>query len=666
MSLLAVLSAIIVFLFPGPQACAAERPPNIIFILADDLGYGDLGVTYQNSRDPSKARFSTPHLDQVAAQGMLLRQHYTSSPVCAPARASLLLGQHQGDCPIRDNQFDKALPNNHTLATVLKAAGYHTVAIGKWGLQGGQAEKPSYPGHPLRHGFDEFFGFLEHVSGHVYYHDAAHPLRENYNDVTGDYLNIYSTDLFTARAKKFIAEHEAATPDKPFIMYLAYTAIHNALQVPGGPYPAGGGKTGGLQWPLAPTPQTKDTWIVPAYANATFTAADGTIKPWTDPMKRYATMARRLDDGVGDILQLLRDLGIDSSTLVVFTSDNGPANENGSDPRLFDSWGPFDGFKRDCWEGGVREPTLVRWPGHVPAGKVSDQLSGFWDWMPTLADAAGLTAPAQSDGVSLMPTLLGEGTQRTRGYAYVEYFFKGAQPASADVFRRKGVTGRGQQQILRMGDFVGIRTQIKSAADPLRLYNVMTDPHEDHDLAADPAYADILKRVRDELCSVHRPDASAPRPYDDEPLPAVSAKVTPGVVDAEAYEGRWPWVPDFDALTPARKSRVPGLDLTARTRDENIGIKFSGYLQIPAAGEYTFYLSSDSGAQFWVNDAHVIDDDFNHNGSEVPAKVVLAAGLHPFHLFYRHAAGAMRLELKYAGPGIEKQAVPVGAFAGPE
>jgi arylsulfatase A-like enzyme len=661
-ALIAVLSVVTAFFLPASGARAAERPPNIIFILADDLGYGDLGVTFQNSRDGSKPRFTTPKLDEMAAQGLILRQHYTSSPVCAPARASLLLGQHQGTCPIRDNQFDKALPTNHTLATVLKAAGYHTVAIGKWGLQGA---KPDYPGHPLRHGFDEFFGFLEHVSGHVYYHDAGKPLRENYNDVTAGYLDIYSTDLFTARAKKFITEHEAAKPDQPFFMYLAYTAIHNALQVPGGPYPAGAGRTGGLQWPPAPTPKTKDTWIVPEYAAATYTAADGAIKPWTDPMKRYATMARRLDDGVGDILQLLRDLGLDSNTLVVFTSDNGPANEAGSDPRLFDSWGPFDGFKRDCWEGGVREPTLVRWPGHVPAGKVSDQVSGFWDWMPTLAQAAGLTGPAQSDGVSLMPTLLGAGAQRSRGYAYVEYFFKGAQPASADVFRRKGVTGRGQQQVLRMGDFVGIRTQIKSADDPLRLYNVMTDPHEDHDLAADPAYAEILKRVRDELCSVHRPDADAPRPYDDEPLPALLARATTGTVDADAYEGSWPWVPDFDALTPARTSRSAGLDLAARTRDENIGIKFSGYIQAPAAGEYTFCITSDSGAQFWVNDAHVIDDDFNHDGSEVSAKVILAPGLHPFHLFYRHAAGAMRLELKYAGPGIEKQAVPASAFARP-
>ena len=217
-----------------------------------------------------------------------------------------------------------------------------------------------------------------------------------------------------------------------------------------------------------------------------------------------------------------------------------------------------------------------------------------------------------------------------------------------------------------MGDFVGIRTQIKSAADPLRLYNVMTDPHEDHDLAADPAFADTLKRVRDEMSSVHRPDPDAPRPYDNEPLPAVSARVTAGKVQAEAFEGKWPWVPDFDALTAARTTLTAGLDLSARTRDENFGIKFSGCIQVPATGEYTFYLSSDSGAQFWINDAHVIGDDFNRSGAEISSRVTLAAGLHPFHLFYRHGAGPMQLELLYAGPGLDKQAIPISSFAAPQ
>lgn len=639
---------------PGsrPRDNAAAGKPNIIFILADDLGYGDVGVFFQNSRPASKPKFTTPHLDQMAMQGMMLTNHYTSAPVCAPARASLLLGQHQGHCPIRDNQFDKALPHNHTLATVLKQAGYRTACIGKWGLQGLAAD--NYPGHPLRHGFDAFFGFLAHVSGHTYYHDASKPLHEGYTDVTEQYRDIYSTDLFTGRAKTFITDHQADHPTQPFFLYLAYTAIHNPLQVPGGPYPAGAGQRGGVHRPLTPTPETRDTWIHPDYRD----------QPWTEPMKRYATMARRLDDGVGDILQLLSDLGIAKNTLVVFSSDNGPANENGSDPRNFDSWGPFDGFKRDCWEGGLREPTIAWWPGHVPGNKVCPVLSGQWDWLPTFAELAGLVPPAQSDGISLVPSLTGAGQQRGHGYIYTEYFFKGRNPASEDVFRRKGVTGRGQQQMLRIGDTVAIRTQITQPSDPLRLYNVRTDPHEDHNLAADPANSAPLAILQGLLLTVRRPEPSAPRPYDAELLPAVTlSDATRGALDYAVYEGQWPWVPDFDALVPLRNDRATGLDLSVRSRNNHVGIKFSGYLTVPADGPYTFYLTSDAGAQLWLHDAHILDDDFNHDGREVSAAILLKAGPHPFRLFYRHATGPAQLDLHYAGPDIARQPVPLAAFS---
>ena len=493
----------------------------------------------------------------------------------------MLLGQHQGDCPIRDNQFDKALPNNHTLASVLRQAGYHTACIGKWGLQGKLADH--YPGHPLRHGFQEFFGFLEHNSGHTYYHDAKKPLRDGWDDVTAQYQDIYSTDLFTA-GQKFIADHAAAHAGQPFFLYLAYTAIHVPLHIPGNPYPAGGGKNGGVQWPLAPTAATRDTWIHPDYRDT----------GWPEPMMRYATMARRLDDGVGDLLQLLRNLGLDRNTLVILSSDNGPENALSADPRNFDSWGPFDGFKRDCWEGGVREPTIAWWPGRVPAGTVSDVVSGFWDWMPTLANVAGLVPPAQADGVSLLPTLTGVGRQRSRGYVYGEYFVNSKTPACDDVFARKGVTGRGQQQMLRVGNLVAIRTQITSHHDPLRLYNVRTDPHEDHNLAAASNPAE-LARLKDMMLTVRRPEPSAPRPYDDELLPAVAVRgATSGVLDCAAFEGRWPWVPDFDALTTVRASRVSGLDLAARTRDDDIGLH-STVTSAPADGQYTFYVTSDAG-----------------------------------------------------------------------
>lgn len=636
-------------LFGLPVSALAAAKPNILLILADDMGYGDVGVFFQNGRRPNQPQFATPQLDRMAAEGRLLTQHYTGAPVCASARGSLLMGQHQGNCAIRDNQFDKAMPDNHTLATVLKAAGYHTMAIGKWGLQGKEEDK--WPGHPLRHGFDEFFGYLEHKSGHTYYHDDTHPLRDGWATVTEKYQDIYSTDLFTARAKKFIADHKVAKPGEPFFIYLAYTAIHNPLNIPGEYYPAGRGLKGGMQWPLKPTPATRNTWLHPDYTNAVTAGV-----AWTEPMKRYATMARRLDDSIGDLLQLLRDLHIEDNTLVVFTSDNGPANEGGADPRLFDSWGKFDGLKRDCWEGGIHEPAIAWWPGRIAAKSKSGFVSGFWDWMPTFADVAGLVPPAQTDGVSLVPTLTGKGTQRDRGYAYGEYFVNMKNKVSAEVFARKGVTGRGQQQYIRIGDWAGVRTQIKDASDPIRLYNVAKDPHQDHNVASEPKNAAMVSRMTDLLLTARRPDSDAPRPYDDALLPAVAVKtVTNGVVKFAVYEGNWPWSPDFDALTPVRTGRVAGLDLSVLTRESNVGVKFSGFIEVPADGNYTFRLTSDSGAQMWIHDAHLIGDDFHRTGTEASAAIPLRAGVHPFRIFYRHTTGKPLLKLEYTVQGATGQ-----------
>jgi arylsulfatase A-like enzyme len=382
---------------------APSVKPNILFILCDDLGYGDVGVLYQNSRRADQPRMMTPQLDRIAAGGMIMRQHYTAAPVCAPARASLLLGQHQGDCPIRNNQFDKALPQRHTLGTVLQAAGYYTGMIGKFGLPG---PGPDYRGHPLRHGFDEFYGVLTHDAAHYHYPGNSGKIMDMFTPVTNGLGGAYDTDLYAARGKKFIRERAAKKPRQPFFLYLAFTAPHFYEEIPTQAYPKGGGLRGGLQWPLNTITGKTNSWYYPEYAS----------RNWPDVEKRHATMIRRVDDAVGDILQLLRDLSIDNDTLVVFTSDNGPHNEDGQDPRFFDSWGMMDGIKRDLWEAGVREPTLVRWPGHIRAGSIDDQPSAFWDWMPTFADMAGLAPPAVSDGVSLVPTLTSQGQQRSRGF----------------------------------------------------------------------------------------------------------------------------------------------------------------------------------------------------------------------------------------------------------
>ncbi len=660
-------------------APVVESKPNIIFILADDLGYGDIGVFYQNGRPANKPKLLTPNLDAMAAQGLIFRQHYSASPVCAPARASLLLGQHQGNCAIRDNEFDKALPNNHTLATVLKSAGYDCAVIGKWGLAGQHGFSPIYdpatvPGYPLQHGFDEFFGFVDHAAGHVYYHDVKHPLYEDYANVTASYSNIYSTDLFFARAKKFVREHEAKNPAQPFFLYLAPTAVHVQLQVPGGPYPAGAGLHGGLQWPLAPTPDTANMWIHPDFTNATTAYRNAVIThaDWSPTMKRYATMDRRLDDGVGDLLQLLRDLHLDTNTLVVFSSDNGPANENDggphtSDPRYFDSWGNMDGIKRDLWEAGVREPTIAWWPGTIATNRVSDVVSAFWDWLPTFAEIGGQVPPAQADGVSLLPTLTDHGLQRSRGFWYFEYLFNGKNPVDNGpdgMFARKKIHAHGQLQSIRIGDEVAVRYSTTNDSVPFRLYNVMTDPHEDNDLSGDPTNAALLAHVRDLVKQVRRPDDEAPRPYDNALVPSVTANnQIKGKLNYAIYQGTWPWVPDFDALTPIAVGKVNGLDLSVAATTNNFGISYKGYLNIPADGEYTFYLADDSGAQIWLHEIHLLDDDFNHTGAEISASVWLKAGAHPLRLFYRHASGTANLSLKYSGPNLPKQSIPATAFS---
>jgi len=648
----ACIAAAMFGLVSATAAQETQTRPNIIFILCDDLGYGDVGVLYQNSRRPDQPRMKTPQLDRMAAEGMIMRQHYTAAPVCAPARASLLMGLHQGNCPIRNNQFDKALPHNHTLGTVLQAAGYYTGMIGKFGLQG---SAPDYPGHPLRHGFDEFYGVLAHNAAHYHYPGNSGKIMDMFTPVTDGLDGAYDTDLYAARAKKFIRERAGKNPRQPFFLYLAFTAPHFYEEIPTQAYPEGGGLRGGLQWPLNTLSPNTNSWYHPDYAS----------QDWPDVEKRHATMIRRVDDAVGDLLQLLRDLKIDQDTFVVFTSDNGPHNEDGQDPSFFDSWGIMDGIKRDLWEAGVREPAMVRWPGHIRAGAVDDQPSAFWDWMPTFADLAGLAPPAESDGVSLVPTLTGRGEQRSRGFMYFEYDYSGRPfPVDKAMDQRKHVGKRNQMQSIRLDDFTAVRYAITNSAEPFRLYNVLRDPHEDHNLAGDPACAAVLAKARSMTLQVRRPDPDAPRPYDNDPLPAVVVNCkTNGVLDVAYYEGAWPWVPDFDALKPAAAGKRAGLDLSLLPRQSEAGLRFKGYFIAPAEGEYTFWLQCDTGAEMWLHEAHLLDDDFNHSGNEVKASVRLAAGLHPFRLFYRHKEGAAKLVLQYAGPGIERQVVPPSAFS---
>jgi arylsulfatase A-like enzyme len=670
-------------------AGAPPAKPNVIFILTDDLGYGDLGALYQKNRqfaaNPREPWEKTPHLDLFAAGGVRMLQHYCPAPVCAPSRASLMLGVTQGHANVRDNQFDKAIEDNHTLATVLRQAGYETVAIGKWGLQGvgpGENNPATWPAYPTRRGFDYFFGYARHKDGHEHYpkeglYDGPKQVWDGTQNISEELDKCYTADLWTARAKKWIQDHERTNSAEPFFMYLAFDTPHAVLEYPAAPFPAGGGIKGGLQWLGTPghminTADGKpDSYVYPDYAAATWDDGTNSRAPWPDIYKRYATSVRRIDDCVGDLLQLLADLRIDSNTFIVFTSDNGPSIESyvpgePVKPTFFHSFGPFDGIKRDCWEAGVRMPTLARWPGHIPAGSVNNLPSGFWDWMPTIAALAGVAAPARSDGVSLLPSLTGTSGQRTPA-VYVEYYESGRTPKFSEFAPAHRGRLRDQMQLIRFGDDVGVRYHITAQSDDFEIYNVVADPQERTNLAREPGFAAMEKRMKEAALQRHRPNSSAPRPYDNELMAAADAPaVSPGV-DWKVYEGSFPWVPDLTALTPTTAGATNLPTLSVRPREDDFGILFSGFIEAPTNGNYTFYLKCDAGALLRVHEATVIDEDFGYRGgSERSGAILLKAGKHPFRLYYsRRTKGIPELKWDWSGPGIPRQSVPASALFRP-
>ena len=664
------------------------RRPNIIFILADDLGYGDLGVLFQNGRAPGLPREQTPNLDTLAAEGLQLRQHYCPAPICAPSRASLLLGVHQGHANVRDQQFDKALANNHTLASVLKTAGYATAVIGKWGLAGddvGGTTPADWPAYPTKRGFDYFFGYVRHADAHEHYPKEAinssgsKQCYDGTNNISGNLDKCYTADLFTARAKKWIIDQHAANTNQPFFLYLAFDTPHAAYELPTQAYPAGGGIGGGLQWLNTPghiintASGTVDTFFHPDYASATYDDDSNPATPevqWPEIFKRFATGVRRIDDAVGDLKKLLQDLAIDTNTIVVFTSDNGPTIEDYLNltpsyvGNFFDNYGPLDGVKRDTWEGGIRMPTFVRWPGTIAAGTTNPAPSQFQDWMPTFTDLAGLPAPAHTDGVSLVPTLLGLSNQLP-STIYVEYFDDGtATPEYPEFEPAHQGRARNQMQVIGLGGFQGVRYDIQAHSDNFEIYDVVHDMKEATNLAPNVAFSVLQQQMKDRVLQLRRPDASAPRPYDAEFIPSSPAMpVISGVLDYAVFEGAWPWLPDVAMLSAVSTGSVAGLDLSIRTRDTNYAVVFTGFIQAPADGDYTFYLTTDAGAMLRLHDATVIDDDFTHTNGEVSATIRLQAGPHPLQLSYRHNSGTNILDLKYSGPSLSKQTVPLSAFS---
>lgn len=622
-----------------PGAAGADRP-NVIFILCDDLGWGDLGVFYQNNSEHVRSH-RTPYLDQMAAEGMQLRAHYCPAPVCAPSRASLLTGVHQGHAGVRNNQFDKALAENHNLATVLKAAGYRTAIIGKYGLQGEGKNAATWTAYPTRRGFDEFFGYVRHVDGHVHYpadqwplgnsekHRSPKQVWHNDQEVSAKLEKCYTTDLFTAASKHWVSQQATENPDQPFFLYLAYDTPHAALQVPSVPYPEGSGLDGGIQWLGEPGRMINtadgeiDSYRHPDYVG----------RGWSDVEERFATMVRRIDRSVGDLLQTLRDLEIDQETLVVLSSDNGPHHESylkdsSYDPTSFQSYGKFDGTKRDTWEGGIRMPTLAWWPENVPAGKINRSPSQFHDWMPTFAELAGIDAPARTDGVSLVPSLLDRGEQ-AESLVYIEYAQRGRTKKYDDFLPRRRGAKRGEMQVIHLDGYKGVRVDIASHQTPFEIYDLKKDPEERTNLAGtSERFQKLQQRMKDRVLQIRMQNPIAKRPYDGEAVPAVDLDNARQGLRWRLYEGDFSFVPKL----AGREAAATGTGDAPVVKSPG-AIQYSGWIKIPEEGDYTFSFSPSAPALMRIHEATVVDADYGYEaGESFSGTIRLARGFHPIRI----------------------------------
>ncbi|QDV39339.1 arylsulfatase [Tautonia plasticadhaerens] len=471
----------------GSAAPASQgRPPNVVLIVADDLGYAELGCFGQKL-------IRTPVLNRLASEGMRLTSFYSGSPVCAPSRCTLMTGKHTGHSYIRNNgnppgrvrdderglfPGQNPIPDDEvTLAELFKRLGYATGAIGKWGL-GFEGST----GDPNRQGFDRFFGYLCQAHAHNHYprylwRDGRQvPLPGNDRGQTGA---IHAQEEFSEEALRFVREHR----DGPFFLYLPFTIPHVSIQAP-------------------------EQWI------ARYRGTLGDDPGWINenplgytshptPHAGYAAMVSYLDHEIGRLLGEIDALGLGGDTIVFFSSDNGPTHGRvgGADSRYFDSAGPFRGLKGDVYEGGLRVPTIARWPGRIPGGTASDAVGYFPDVMPTLLDLAGAPdlVPEDIDGLSLAPTLLGRPEEQERHeYLYWEF------------------PGYGGQQAVRLGDWKGVRTDLIRRGDAgTELYNLASDPTELHDVSGE--HPEILGRIERIMAEAREPSPLFPIPVLDAP-----------------------------------------------------------------------------------------------------------------------------------------------------
>lgn len=436
----------------------AQQPPNVIYILLDDAGWGDLGCYGQQ-------KLKTPNMDRLAAEGMRFTQHYAGSTVCAPTRSCLMTGQHTGHTPIRGNgrapgEPERVLPlgaGATTVASLLKQRGYATGGFGKWGIGGPGSESDA-----LALGFDHFTGFYNQAFAHDYYP------RWLWRD--GEKLQLdrsrYAHDVYMDDALQFVRDHKGG----PFFCYLPVIIPHAAMQAPEAYH----------QRFRELYPQFDEK--VGKYSG------DDRQTRVQNPIAGFAAMMTKLDDDVGRLLALLDELGIADDTLVMLTSDNGPHREGGHNPNFWDSNGPFTGTKRSLYDGGIRVPLLARWPGKVEAGATSELISAHWDLLPTLCDLAGADVPSGVDGLSMKPALLGQSGQELHQYLYWEFYEFGGKRA------------------LRFEQWKAVRNNLAKDPDaPIELYDITTDLAEKQDVSAQ--HPDVVALARRYFEQAHTPSA---------------------------------------------------------------------------------------------------------------------------------------------------------------
>lgn len=468
MLLLSILSAFLLgacdrAVETSPAAAVAKKP-NILLILTDDLGYGDLSSYGQQ-------HFKTPAIDALADGGIRFTDHYAGNAVCAPSRDALMTGRRPGHLSLRNNGEYTLKPNDTTVATLLQQAGYHTALIGKSTVTG----NTQTPETLAEHGFDYFYGTTDHRDGHYRYPEFVYEntRKIEFPDNHLHYGKHYDLDFYTEKALSYLDEQ--SSDDAPFFLVLSVPVPHASINVPED-------SMAKVRAGVQPDPYVAAPDQQPHYTHV------------TEPKASYAGLMTRIDDSVGSVIAKLRENGQLENTLVIFTSDNGPHSEGGYHPDMLDSNGPLRGHKRDLYEGGIRVPFIAYWPGVIAAGRESDHPSAFWDFLPTATEIAGVPAPAGIDGISMLRTLTGKGEQATHDFLYWE------------------LNQQGGRRAIRMGDWKAVEYRVnrQDRRGPVELYNLRDDIGESNDLATE--HPELVAELTAKMDAARVPSATFPFP----------------------------------------------------------------------------------------------------------------------------------------------------------